>query len=105
MNIKYFLFTVLFVISIPAHASEWYEGGTLHNAEASQWHKSSAHNKVATAADFIVKLEFSSNMEQLKQRAFELSICITEATSEKSLMSMKITDVAVLCVVQLGYNK
>lgn len=42
--------------SQPAHAKQWYEGGTLHQASGLDWQQAAYDNKLATAADIIAKL-------------------------------------------------
>lgn len=40
-------------VTSAAHAAEWHEGGTLHQATALEWQQASHANKLATAADII----------------------------------------------------
>lgn len=52
-----FLFTVFLVFNTnTAFASNWYQGGTLHEASALTWQKATPQNKLATCADFIAGL-------------------------------------------------
>lgn len=85
-------------------ANEWYEGGTLHQATAKQWHEASSHNQLATAADFVAKAQAPANMDQLRRRATELKQCITSATADSSLGDQKVVEIAALCIMQLGYR-
>ncbi len=39
----------------PVFAGEWYEGGTLHNANALEWQKATYSNKIATCGDFLAR--------------------------------------------------
>jgi hypothetical protein len=39
-----------------AQENKWYEGGTLHKANAFEWQNASYDNKMATCADFFSKL-------------------------------------------------
>ncbi|HGM5299650.1 hypothetical protein ACMFFK_09670 [Serratia marcescens] len=69
-----FLFAAIIAInSSAAHADNWYQGGTLHNANALTWQKASQKDKLATCADFIAGLyskellspEISSKMKSV----------------------------------------
>ncbi|MGK0684485.1 hypothetical protein ACSFC0_03670 [Serratia marcescens] len=56
-----------------AFATNWYEGGTLHDASAITWQKATQQNKLATCADFVAGLyskkllspEISSNINSV----------------------------------------
>lgn len=53
----FFAFVAIMVISSNvAFANSWYQGGTLHEANALTWQKASQQNKLATCADFIAGL-------------------------------------------------
>lgn len=53
----FFIFVAIMAIgSNSALANSWYQGGTLHEANALMWQKSSQQNKLATCADFIAGL-------------------------------------------------
>jgi len=81
----------------------WYEGGTLHNSTAAEWHKATKRNQLATAADFAAKLNVATDMESLLLRATELKSCITHATDDERLYELEIPFVASMCALQLGY--
>lgn len=49
---KVILVVVLSLFSLSVHA-EWYEGGSLHNANAIEWQQADDDNKLATAGDLI----------------------------------------------------
>jgi len=85
-------------------ADEWYEGGTLHRATAQQWHDASSENRLATAADFAASADTSVGLNELRERASALQICISTATSDSSLGSLKVAEVAAVCIIQLGYR-
>jgi hypothetical protein len=58
----FFAFVAIMVISSNvAFANSWYQGGTLHEANALTWQKASQQNKLATCADFIAGL-YSKNL-------------------------------------------
>lgn len=48
----FFIFIIAF-FSQAAAAAEWYEGGTLHQANALEWQQATAANKLATVGDFV----------------------------------------------------
>lgn len=91
------------IISLPALGA-WYNGGTLHNATGAQWLAGDFSDQLATSADFVAKMDAASDMSELRVRANSLSSCITEAVSDPSLEQSSVKDVAVLCIVQLGYK-
>lgn len=47
------LMLVMVVFSQSASAKEWYEGGTLHNANGLDWQQATYANKLATAGDLV----------------------------------------------------
>lgn len=107
------LFLLFLAVPINAHAGNWYEGGTLHKKTANEWHRASYRDRLATCADFISNVSteatldklFINNMRLLKERSISLEICITKATDDPKLMTMKLSEVAVACVVLLNYNQ
>jgi hypothetical protein len=91
--------------NIRIHRGEWYEGGTLHRAKIREWKNSDASNKLATCADYAAKVDNTVGMIVLKNRATELMKCIDEATRDfDSTDDMKVSEVAALCVIMLGYK-
>ncbi|MFS7293442.1 hypothetical protein AB6864_24570 [Serratia proteamaculans] len=53
----FLLFLAITALSInSAFATDWYQGGTLHEANALTWQKATQQNKLATCADFIAGL-------------------------------------------------
>ncbi len=107
------LFLILVAVPINAHAEKWYEGGTLHSKTANEWHRASYRDRLATCADFISNVSsdatldilFTNSMRLLKERSVSLERCITKATDDPKLMTMKLSEVAVACVVLLNYNQ
>ncbi|HEY3983180.1 hypothetical protein [Cedecea sp.] len=49
-------FAILALSTNSAFAKDWYQGGTLHEANALTWQKATQQNKLATCADFIAGL-------------------------------------------------
>lgn len=62
----------------------WYEGGTLHKANGTQWKKGTDHDKLATCADFTMTLAQqtgetpSVKSEKFKQASESLRDCINK---------------------------
>ena len=88
------------LVSFPSLAY-WHDGGTLHNASASEWLSASYSNRLATSADFAAATKLASDMAGLRVVAEELSSCITEAVSDSSLGSLQVKDVAALCIMMI----
>jgi hypothetical protein len=81
-------YTLAFVIALTATPSlaEWYDGGTLHQANAGQWQSASSTNKLATAADWASHILGKTTVREiglsgLKKRAKQLSSCVTSASN------------------------
>lgn len=100
------IITILAVMLFSTNAlgKEWYEGGTLHRETAGVWHSSSYSNRLATASDFATTGSGSTNLEVIRIIAIELEVCITEATDDPSLYGQKVSSMAVLCLIQMGYG-
>lgn len=101
---KTILALTLLVVPVVVFAEEWYKGGTLHNATAREWHRSTARNQLATSADFVAAAKVAANMEQLRTRATAVRKCITEATDDPDLYNQKVSEVAAACIVLLRYK-
>ena len=54
------------------------------------------------SADFAAHTKVTG-MDELAVRAYAISRCITAATDDKSLYSLKVAEVGALCVAQLGW--
>ncbi len=74
-------------------ARNWYEGGTLHQKSALKWQVASAHDKLATCADFVAKMwkqeSFVSRIQNsiesvsdMRPLAQELVECLDAATEQ-----------------------
>lgn len=66
--------------------AEWYEGGTLHRANAEQWQSASSANRLATSGDWAshilgIDTVREIGLDGLRIFALELSSCVTEASS------------------------
>ena len=105
MKRRLFMGVLFAVLAFDAHAEEWYQGGTLHNATAREWQAARADNRLATTADFVASLKAASNMTELKTRAQAVQKCITESTKDPSLYHLQVSEVAVACITLLEYEK
>ena len=63
------------------YSPNWYEGGTLHKSSVSNWRNASYDNKLATCGDWMATVNNKVSMEELKDRAEKLLICINEAVA------------------------
>jgi len=82
--------------------SEWYSGGTLHDAKMSAWSRSSYTNRLATSSDFVARLMQLDGMklppvDQLKPVAEGMERCISETNSGGVADSQDVTTVAAAC--------
>lgn len=87
--------------------NKWYEGGTLHDANAAEWNASTPRNRLATTADFLANAKVAKDMAELRVRSFAVEKCITIAVSELSeptASSQPVSGIAALCTVTLGYK-
>lgn len=99
------IFLLLAVIASAAVQAEWYQGGTLHRGVGGQWKSATAQNRLATSADFVSKVAKPESMEELREKATELSLCISEAVAEPSGDAQEVSAVAAACVILLGYAR
>ena len=113
---KFFLIgqcLILLLLTTQVYAGDWYAGGTLHKKTAKEWHSSSYQNRLATSADFVATAAskstqdklFINNMTLLKKRSESQEKCISNATDDPELMSLKISEVAVSCIILLEFNQ
>jgi len=105
-------------------SSKWYEGGTLHKANALQWQKAEKADKIATCADLIATLHANNsfkselqqsirNVDDVKPWAEELTKALDEAfkvnpdpkTNESLFINQKVSDTAVLLMTVTGWLK
>lgn len=90
------------LLAMPA-AAEWYSGGTLHGATGRQWKAAPAQNRLATAADFVAKVAPPRSLDELREKAQELQICISEAVADPVGDGQQVSGIAAACVVLMGY--
>ncbi|MDD2391220.1 MAG: hypothetical protein PHP23_16030 [Desulfobacterales bacterium] len=120
----YITFLCFFALVIPnaVYSSEWYEGGTLHQATVKTWKQSSYSNRLATAGDWFVSITKSHNqslkrkmdslsatqyLSALKQFAVQLEKCVSDTaslSSEGRVVSNpndKIAKIASICYISM----
>jgi hypothetical protein len=91
-------------VNIDPNTDQWYVGGSLHKSKVSEWKLATEENKLATCADFVANIKKGLSMSELKIKATELKTCIDEATaSSNTTDEKKVTEIAGLCAIQLGY--
>ena len=86
-------------------STEWYAGGTLHNATGASWRMSSAQNRLATAGDFVstfmgeARVLALGSMDRLKPFATSLQVCIDEATATPAADNLAVRELAAACAI------
>jgi hypothetical protein len=105
-------------------SKKWYEGGTLHQSNALAWQKADANDKLATASDFFSMLwknkQFNpaiqtsiQSVDDIKPYAEELVKFLDGATkpepdpktNEQMYFNQKISDMAVIGFMSMGWTK
>ena len=91
--------------------TKWYSGGSLHRATIKQWNDATYSNKLATAADWTLKvpgiqgkLLQSATMEPLRPYAFLLVECVDEAGSGKGGERNDAAEMAAACIILMGWK-
>ncbi|GAB7080903.1 hypothetical protein [Megalodesulfovibrio paquesii] len=67
------------LLTSPAIAANWYEGGTLHSATVSGWLKATGQNQLATAADFVAA---TTDPAQLRAQSPDALRTATQAAAD-----------------------
>ncbi|MFM5304257.1 hypothetical protein ACET9S_15315 [Aeromonas caviae] len=107
-----------------AQAAEWYEGGTLHQANALQWQKASDADKLATCSDLVAAMYTSKSLkpelqrtiksvDDLKPLAEELVNALDKAfpknsnekNNEKLYKNQIVADTAAMLMLLMGWLK
>lgn len=78
----------------------WYAGGTLHSATVGEWRTADDRNKLATAADWVVRSMPEIKTTDIERMAKELVACVDEAAPAASETST-VTDLAATCIILL----
>jgi len=118
------LMLVMTIFSQSASAKEWYEGGTLHQASALEWQKSTYANKLATAGDLVAAVHKAGKLvpalssqiksvDDIKPMAAaivkELDDAFApdpDAQKNKAMFAnQKVTDTAVMLMAMTGWLK
>lgn len=85
--------------------NELYFGGNLHRSKIREWKSATDENKMATCADFIMKMKPNISLNEAKYYALNLKNCIDEATyGLDETNEEKVTQIAATCAIILGYN-
>jgi len=95
--------------------SQWYMGGTLHQATGKEWHAATHANKLATCADFIaawsqndlLKDQYKprNNPQRWKPLAEELVTAIDAYYEKKSNLPSTVASVSALVAMIGGWLK
>lgn len=98
----------------PVQRQNWYEGGTLHEALMDEWSRASAQNKLATAADWVVKTNelnaASISLPQTNKALFvlmlqrysqELVSCLDQTNAAGDADRQKASEIAVFCMLAM----
>ena len=85
--------------------TNWYEGGTLHNATVNQWKEATYENKLATCADFVASIDKNiSSEKELLAKAFQLQCCIDQSIKGAGDLNPSVAEISSLCLITLGYK-
>jgi hypothetical protein len=90
--------------------AQWYVGGTLHRASATQWRMASHSDRLATSADWIaavwgaqrVQRVTGEDMNRLRPYASNLVRCVDEAAPAAG--NQRASELAAACIRLLGYS-
>jgi hypothetical protein len=113
MNMHRILYPLVFIFSAsPTLSVEWYEGGTLHRSRGADWQAASAANRLATSGDFVAYHWDNDNLslpingfDEVRPYALQLSVCITEATATNDARTQPVSEIAVACMLLMGWLK
>ena len=106
------LLLALAIISSPATAGYWFEGGTLHTATAKEWRQGTPANKLATAGDWALRASAQlteevgkGDVDVIIPHAYKLIVCVNATVNDDRIdQDLSIATVATLCAVLLGMN-
>lgn len=91
---------------VTTESIEWYSGGDLHKKTIGDWKSATKENRLATCADFMAITMKDKSVNELKIPSNELMDCINEATRGLPETDyQKVSEIATLCVLTLGYNQ
>lgn len=86
--------------------AEWYKGGTLHRASASQWNAAAPKDRLATAGDWSAAILGEDRVRRmglsgLKVVAQSLADCVSEAVADGP-NNLAVSEVAAMCLILMG---
>ena len=85
-----------------AVAAEWYANGDLHQKKMRDWKQASPQNRLATAADFVSKMDMPATYEELntttKAQAAALVRCISEGGADARSDNLAVAEIAAACM-------
>lgn len=105
------LLITLLIVPTPSSATEWYEGGTLHEATIAQWKRASRQNKIATCADWVSALCMKSKLSIPISGSDDLKTCTTAlvdyidnaSKNTKAIDRETVSAVALLGMIMAGW--
>jgi len=81
---------------------KWYEGGSLHKAKIIDWKVASEENKLASCGDFVYAVNKDLSIDEVKQKAKDLRICINEAVKGHDVVDdSSVAEIAAICITLL----
>lgn len=90
----------------------WHEGGTLHDKTFAQWNAATSRNRLATAGDWIARIQLNEYAEvsdldgpRMRELATELRDCVNGTTAgagpEYGMASKPVSEAASMCFVMM----
>ncbi len=90
---------------VSRESNEWYIGGNLHQLKVKEWKSATDENKMATCADFVMKMKPNISINEANNYTLNLKNCIDEATFGSDYTNEeKITQIAAMCAIILDYQ-
>lgn len=102
------VFSVLLMVSQPAFAQQWWEGGTLQKATVEDWNRGTAEDQLATSADFIASLSGIADLSKvsdpataadLKKKAEDLRLCVNQTIKTDTPQDKPVAEFVVQCTI------
>ena len=91
---------------------EWWEGGTLFQADIREWRQATSSNRVATAAALAygvlesrgLDLQALGGPDGLRPYADDLVYCISDGTAMdgEAIERLEVREITAMCIVQMG---
>jgi hypothetical protein len=87
-----------------ASASAQFEpNAALHGASLRAWRVEAARDQMATLTDIVVKILNISDPIDARSKALEVRSCVNRVAADFMTGEQRVVDVAMMCIVQLGY--